>query len=357
MDEQLVDKLPPGGLGWIRETLSAHAPELTIPDFFPPAGGMMMVSMLRLSEAGIIFPLQDPRQLLEKITQAAESLEANLAPQMRALGALKSDGFDNLAIAARLTLALRAKGVCPTTLAGIDVLAEYVESTSRVQAVEKTAEDLSASHVQPFRLSADQLALAQTLAGFASYLDAAKACGLPDLSDPDFIEALKAQVSMLAAMPPPKLELSPVEIGMIADLDNIHRAFGEDALTPANVTRVNALLNAIAEMEVHMPADAEILAEKLIVTPALQHVRQGLKAFETGGAAIAASAAVSAPTVFGDLPIIAFIERAAALSSVLELTFGKPALLPCNDCLFPIDKISANLSQVTVPDLPLELVN
>ncbi|MEO1495184.1 MAG: hypothetical protein AAFV19_23825 [Pseudomonadota bacterium] len=182
-DEQLSGVLPADGPEWIRETLSEQAPGLMIPDFFPPAGGAMMVAMLRLSEAGILFPLQDPRKLHAAITQASASLEANLAPQMRLLGAQKSPGFDNMAIAARFTLALRAKGLCPTTLTGVDVLVDYAESMDRVAALEKTAADLVEAEVQPFKLSAGQLSLAQTLAGFASYFDAATSCGLPELSD------------------------------------------------------------------------------------------------------------------------------------------------------------------------------
>ena len=143
---------------------------------------------------------------------------------------------------------------------------------------------------------------------------------------------------------------------MIADLHNIIQAFGEDALTPEGVAQINALLELIGQMDFQMPGDATALSERLMVPPALQHVVMGLAAVRTGGAAIAASAAVSAPKVFGDLPIIEFMEMTTTLSSVLEMTFGKPALLPCNDCLFPINEIASSVAQVPVPDVPTHLM-
>lgn len=353
--EQLSDALPSGGPRWIKEALSAQAPGVTLPDHFPPAGGMMMIAMLRLAEAAPLFPLQNPRRLLAVLTQASASLEANLAPQMRALAALRSPGLERMAAAARLTLALRAKGVCPTTLTGIDVLTEYAESATRVKAAKRLARDVSETRIQPFTLPEPQLSLAQKLAGLASYTRAAISSGLPPLSDPAFIGALRAQVEMLADMPAPKLKISPEEIAVVADLDVILEAFGEDALSPEGVERVNALLNAIAKMKVGLQAEAAALSAHLMMTPALPHVLKGLEVVQTSGVAIAASAAVSAPRPFGDLPILQLMERIATLSSVLERILGKPALWSCNACLFPVDDIAASLVDVAVPSVPPEL--
>lgn len=355
-DEQLLDVLPAEGPAWIKETLSAQAPELTLPNVLPPAGGMMMVAMLRLSEAGTVFPLQKPRELLAMIEQATASYDAHLAPQIKALAEADGPGLRNMASVARFTLALRAKGICLTTLTEVDVLPDYADSARRVKAVLKFASDMSDTGLQPFKLSEGQLSLAQKLAWLASYKVSATLSGLPPLSDPRFIDALKSQVDMLAALPTPSSSLLPDQIRLIAELDVILEAFGEDALTSKGVARVNALLDALAKMKIAIPNDARSLADKLIETPAREHVSLGKDAVETAGAAIAASAAVSAPKTFGTAPILFHLERMTTLSEILEKALGKPSLGLCNACQFPIDDIAARLADVSVPEVPPELL-
>lgn len=336
-DEQLSEALPSGGPSWINGALLAQAEGMSIPDVLPPAGGTMMIAMLRLSAAATIFSLQDPPQLLAAVRQAAASLAENLAPQMRSLRAFQSQGLTNMAIAARLTLALRAKGICPTTLTDVDVRSEFAPSAPRVEAALHTAANLAGARVQPFKLSAPQLALAQQLAGMAFLSDAATISGLPSLNDPRLITSLKAQLEALAAMPVPPLVMPPEEIALISDLDAILDAFGEDALTPEGVARVNALLNAVAKMKVRLPAEAVDLSAQLQVTPDLPHVLKGLDAVRNSGAAIAASASTSASTAALVPPILYQMERMAALAEVLEKALGKSAFGLCNACLFPTE--------------------
>ena len=341
LDERLGQTLPPGGPSWIRATIQAQAPGVRLPAVLPPGGGAMMSAMLSLSAAAKVFPLNNTRRLLAELQQALSSLAHNILPQVQALSTINPVGLQRMALAARLTLALRAKGVCPMVLAKVDVNAQYAGGSAAVRAGFNYAATMPQMNVRPFALPAAQLRLAQHLSALAPL----GAAGMPPLSDPNLIARLKAQIRMLAAMPVPKLPVTPAMLAALADLDAIHQAFGLDATTPAGVARVNAMLRFVASLSLPMPTVAVNLTQSLSVTPKLPDVLTGMQTVSTAGASLAASLTTS----FKVPPIIPVLEMAATMSAIL------PKGVPCGVCNFPLDAVAQSLAQVPLPDAPADL--
>jgi len=343
LDEKLGETLPPGGPSWIRATIQAQAPAVRLPAVLPPGGGAMMSAMLSLSAAAKVFPLNDVRGLLAELQQAASSLAHNILPRVQTLSSIDPVGLQNMALAARLTLAMRAKGVCPMVLAKVDVNAKYAGSSAAIRAGFSYAATMPQMNVKPFALPSAQLRLAQSLSALAPL----GAAGMPPLTDPNLIANLKAQIRMLAAMPVPKLPVTPAMLAALADLDAIHEAFGADAMTSAGVARVNAMLRFVASLSLPMPAVAVDLTQKLSVTPQLPDVLTGMQTVSTAGASLAASLTTSLK-----MPaIIPTLEMASTLSSILS----KGVIGPCDACNFPLDAVAKSLAGVALPDAPAEL--
>ncbi len=348
IDAQLGEALPPGGMPWLSATLSAQAPGIAIPMFPPIGGSAVMTAMLQLSAAASMFPLNDLRALLAELQQAALSLAANLAPQMRPLMALPQPSLSNMALAARLTLDLRAKGICPMTLTQVNINAKYAASLPTYQGAMALSANFTAAKIPPFGLPLPQLQLAQSLAGMAAVGQPGP--GMPNISDPNFIAQFKAQMKALAALPLPKLKIPAALPGIMADLDVINEAFGEGAFTPGGIAQINAMLNIMASWKIPVPLPAANLSAQLDVTPALPDVLQGLQAAQSSGAAFAAAASASAS--FGVPPILGLMEQLSTLSALLTKDLKVPPFGPCNVCAFPIKDIAASLANVPIPEMP-----
>ncbi|MEM9247436.1 MAG: hypothetical protein AAGB05_01935 [Pseudomonadota bacterium] len=346
IDEQLGEALPPGGQSWLQATLSAQMPGFAFP-LFPSAGmSLMMTAALKLSVAATLFPLTDPRALLAQLQQAVLSMAQNLAPQMRPLLALPQPSLSNMALAARLTLALRAKGIDPMTLTGVNVNARFAATMPSYHAAMAISANFAGAAIPPFALPGPQLALAQNLATMAAV--GTPGPGMPALTDPNFISKLKAMMQMLAKMPMPQLKIPAALPAVMADLDVILEAFGEDALTQAGILRVNAMLNILASWQIPLPLPAAQLSAQLNATPPFPAVMSGMKMAASAGASFGASANLS----FGIPPILDLMELLATLSALLTKTLKAPPFCGNVACTLPLDDIAANLANVSVPEVP-----
>jgi hypothetical protein len=186
--------------------------------------------------------------------------------------------------------------------------------------------------------------------------EAAQSSGLPPLSSPDFMSALRSQLAMLNAMPMPQLPMPPAALmalaGQLADLDAIHAAFGPDALTPAGIARVNAMLKFFVKLGVPLPTLAMALNANLEVLPELPDVLKGMETVQTSGASLAASMNASLTGGLTIPPFLSLLESLGALIGVMSTQLKVPPVGPCAKCSGALDKIGAALPKVPFPDPP-----
>ncbi|MEM1431025.1 MAG: hypothetical protein AAGG09_16330 [Pseudomonadota bacterium] len=342
LDQQLAETLPPGGSAWIGAALSAQVPRA--PSVLPPGGGAMMSAMMQLSAAAPYFTLSDPGQLLAELQQAVSSAAYSVLPKMQALSGMNYAGLQNMALAARITLALRQKDVCPMTLAQVDMNAQYAGSSANVSAALNYAASIPQMNIPGYALPSAQLTLAQSLASLAPL----SGSGMPSLSDPHLIANLKGQIKMLAAMPMPKLSIPPEMLSVLSDIDAVYEAFGPDATSPSGVASVNAMLRWAASLRLPMPPISLNLADQLSVTPTLEDVSTGMETVQSAGASLAASASMS----FSPPPIMGLLEKLSTLSGLMTKSLGEG---PCLTCSFPMDAVMDNIANVPVPEAPANL--
>ncbi len=355
LDQELAHTLPPGGPGWITANLSAQAPKMAIPAVLPPGGGLAMTAMLRVSAAANAFPLTNPKALLAQLTLAIKSLQQFAMPRLQAVAHIPSPALQRMALAARLTLDMRQQGACPMIIADVDARAGLTNSVSRAQASVAFAAKMPSMRIPPFALPGPQLKLAQTLAAMAPLGGAAQAMGMPPMSDPNFMGALRAQMQMLAKMPmPPKLHLMALQelTGKIADLDVIEEAFGPGAMTPGGVSRVNAMLKYFTKLHLPMPPVALELKEQLDMTPAVPDVLKGMETVKSSGNALAVSASASASASAALPPIIPVMEALSTFGTILGKHTGKSPFGSCLTCSASLKDVTKSLDNVPLPKAP-----
>ncbi|MEX0348003.1 MAG: hypothetical protein AB3N15_01145 [Paracoccaceae bacterium] len=333
----------------LRATLAANAPNIQLPAILPPGGGGMLSMMVKLAAVAPVFPVTNPRMLMAYVQQAVASLAASVLPQAQALPAVQ---MQNMAIAARVTLALRAQGICPMALANVDASLAAQAGVANSQGTFSSAMGFAATlprlRMPPFALPGPKLDLAYQMAMTAQAANAPAAMGLPAMSDPNLTKALLSQLGVLSTIPTPALPIPLDELKAMAeqvqDLATIQEAFGPDATTPAGVARVNAMLSYMASLKIPMPLPAQSLQVQLDALPKIDDVAQGAQAASSGAMNIAASMSVPPPPV----PILPLLEELAALKE--KLTPG--ALTPCVKCNPVIGDIAASMANMRLPAPP-----
>ena len=338
---------------YMRATLNARAPHIRLPAVLPPGGGFMISMAAKLALIAPAFPLADPRGLLAHIQQAVLSLVANLLPAARAIPAISPRQLQNLKLAANMTLALRARGICPMALAGLDYSFETeLGSSDSSRGTCSTALNFAATlprlTLPPFALPLPKLQLARHLALMAPAATAPQAMGLPPISDPQLLKRLLSQLGILSTLPLPHLPLPLDELqallDKLSDLATIKKAFGEDALTPAGIGRINAMLQFIARMKIPMPLHLQDLQLQLDALPRIDDVSQGAQAAQNGAVNLAASMQVQVPPI----PILPYLDLLSQFGTSLP---GMP-LGPCGGCNFPIGPIQSGLASMPLPAPP-----
>lgn len=356
-DLKLAAMLPGmSGDAWMKATLAATAPHIQLPAILPSGGGGMMSMMMRLAVVAPMFPLTDVRRLVAEIQQAVTSLMAQVMPQAQALRGIPGPQLQNMALAARMTLALRAQGIYPMALANLDfsfaAQAGVASPQSRMTAALAFAARLPKITVAPFALPLPKVNLALTMAALAPMATAPQAMGLPPAPDPNLARMLMNQLAALSTVPMPPLPLPVDELLALAakleDLETIKLAFGEDALTPAGVARVNAMLRFMAQLRIPIPLPAVALQAKIDALPKIDDIKLGAQAAKGAGMNLAASMTAQVPPV----PILPLLEALAALSGVLQKALKVPPLGPCDACNFDIGAIQDSLSNMQLPPPP-----
>ncbi|MBO9435017.1 hypothetical protein J7394_12430 [Ruegeria sp. R13_0] len=338
---------------YLNATMNAKAPNIALPAILPSDGGGAISMMMSLAASG--FPLADPRALLAEIQQAVLSLAATVLPQAQAMPKMSSPQFQNIVLAARMTLALRAQGVCPMALAGLDYsyeaemqVGEAGGSRGTCSAALNFAASLPRITMPPFALPLPKIDLAKQLALLAPAASAPETLGLPPISDPNMISALMNQLAGLATVPVPNLPVSLDELQELADqlqdLATIEEAFGSDALTPSGIARIDAMLNYMAQLNVPVPLEMQALQMQLDALPEIEDITQGAQAAQSGAVNLAMSMSVQPPTV----PVLPTLQSLAKLGKSLPgLPFG-----PCDTCNFDIASIRDSLSGMQLPAPP-----
>ncbi|KIC45671.1 hypothetical protein RA28_08105 [Ruegeria sp. ANG-S4] len=338
---------------YLKATMAANAPNIALPPILPTDGGGAISLMMRLVATG--YPLTDPRALLAEVQQAVVSMAKNVLPQAQTIPKIPAPQMQNITLAAKMTLALRAQGVCPMALAGLDFsheakmeLGEAGGSRGTCSAALNFAAKLPRITMPPFALPLPKVNLARQLALMAPAATAPAAMGLPAVSDPNLMKTLMSQLAALSTIPIPNLPVSLEDLQAMADqlqdLATIQEAFGPDALTPAGIARINAMLSYIARLNIPVPLEAQSLQMQLDALPKIDDVTQGAQATQSGAMNLAASMSVQPPAV----PILPTLEALKKLAKSLP---GLP-LGPCDACNTDIGSIRDSLAGMQLPAPP-----
>lgn len=319
------------GAAWMNATLGAP---------LPLSGGPVLSLVMRLAAAGMIFPLLDPKKLILQIKQAVASLMAQAMQALAPFQAIPPMQLQNMTLAARLTLQLRAQGLCPMALARVDPSFSAALSLGdpgvRLQQAARFSASLKVQPLamQPFALPPAKLNLAMSMAAFAPLASAPAAMGLPPVTEPDFMKMAVNMIKAVAALPMMALDALGL-LDAAAKLDSIgviQEAFGMDALTPAGVARVNAMLAYVASLRIALPNPATLLMSQLGDLPDLENVRLGAATAKAAAPVMSASMSMKPPT----LAALPLLEAMAALNAVLSQLLGQSPLGACGSCQFKI---------------------
>ncbi|MCG7624343.1 MULTISPECIES: hypothetical protein [unclassified Epibacterium] len=334
-DLNLAEMLPQDQ-NWMAANIVAQAPNGTLPSDLPSGGGPVLALAARLAVPAALFPLDDLEALKEELTQAILSLEENVMAQTRSLPPqMPQPSYQHLALGAHMTLALRAQGLCPFEVMEMELnesaaLGDGGTSLAKQNATLQFASRLPKMRLPAFGLPPAQLKLATQLAGLAS---STAALNKPPLT-PAFIEQLKSQYKALQSFPVPRTK-TPLPILMalaaeMADLDVIHEAFGEDALTPAGQSRINAMYTHWAKKRIAVPLPAAELQSQFEMLPEVQDVLEGGRVTKSSGPGLMASMSTQMPPP----PVTPVLEVIAALGSVMTKLMRQKPFGACSACDF-----------------------
>ncbi|WP_299044398.1 hypothetical protein [uncultured Tateyamaria sp.] len=284
---------------------------------------MMMTA--QMSAVGSSFPMHDPRAVLEELKRTLRSLRAYLWPFGTSMLSIPRPHLASMTMAARMTLSLRAQGLCPMALSGVDMSYSNAMNLgcphTTLNAAIGVHAGLGTAQFPAFGMSMPQLNLAMTLAALAPLADAPMTLGLPAISDPGFGDAAMDLLSGLGGIPPLPFDISQLleHLTMISDLSAITEAFGPDAMSPAGIGRVQAMLNYMFGLRLPaLPSAALSLQPKLDMLPSMDNVLAGAAVAQNGANTFAASMRFN-PSLPVILPFLSVLD---ALKAMLGHAFG-----------------------------------
>ncbi|NIZ13964.1 hypothetical protein [Phaeobacter sp. HF9A] len=335
-DLNLAEMLPTDQ-NWMAANIVAQAPNGTLPSVLPAGGGPLLSLAMRLAVPASILPLDDIEALKAELTEAILSLEENVMANAPAIPMMPSPSYQNMALGAQMTLALRAQGLCPFEVMEVELseaprLGDSGTSIARQDATLQFASRLPKMRLPAFGLPPQQLALAMDMAALASTTAALEK---PPLT-PEYIEYLKRQFQALQQLPMPRMKTPlPLLMAMaaeMADLDVIQEAFGEDALTPNGQARINAMFTHWAKKRIPLPLPAAELQSQFELLPDVQDVLEGGRITKQAGPALMSS--YSTPVM--PPPITPLLEVIAALGSVMTKLMKQKPFGACSACNFSL---------------------
>ncbi|MEM8739985.1 MAG: hypothetical protein AAGE13_00705 [Pseudomonadota bacterium] len=327
---------------WMRMTLGAAAPQTPLPLALPFGAGPLMSATMRLSFCATMFPLGNLERLIAGIKQALASFAAGMVPMAVPLRALVTPDWLRLVEAARITLALRGLGLCPLALSGVDgqfVLRDGLDNPRDVYTNGmRLAARLSMGRLPAFALSPAQVQLAAHFAASAHLPSAHESLGLPPVNDPAFPSAAAALLAALSRLPMPHLPMSLADMldlaGILEGLEAIHLAFGEDALTPAGINRINLMLRYCTRLDLPRLGAGLAVQGQINMLPPFDMIESGATGLNGAAFNIASTMGWQVP----DLPIGPLFDALSALAAVLERLMGQSPFGGCGVCDFPIER-------------------
>ena len=318
------------GQAWIHSQMSAAMPG--VPFFGMPR---LMNITAQMSALGGSFPLTNPAALIADLKRTLRSMSLHLMPFITSAQAMPSLHLANMVGAARMTLSLRAAGLCPMALSGVDMSFSHGEGLGNPRATFNAAVSagtgFGGASFPAFGLPFPKLNLAMSLAALAPLATAPQTLGLPAISDPNFAAMAMGLLSGLMSVPAMPLDLSSLisDLTRLADLSAIQQAFGPDAMSAAGVGRVQNMLNFMGRLRLPaLPSTAMSLQAKLGILPSMDAVRTGAEVVRSGAASFAASMRFN-PGIPVILPFLSLLD---ALKQVLADALGTVPGAACPAC-------------------------
>ena len=332
-DLRMNAKLPSmSSQAWLHSTLSAVRPGIPM---VPNGGPPLMALTARVGAVSGSFPTMNPQALLMELKRTLKSMAVRLMPFNAAAARIPKPQMTNMVMAARLTLGLRAQGLCPMALSQVDMSFSQSQNLGNPTATLKAAiganARLGATGVPPFALPLSKLNLAMSMAALAPLASLPATSGLPPVSDPNFTSMAMSMLSGLSSLPAMPIDPTALlnDLMRLSDLSAIEQAFGADAMTPAGVLRVQNMLNFVGRLNLpQVPPVALALQPKLDMLPSMDAVMAGAQV-----------AKMNAPTFASALrftpglpPILPLLEAINAFRAVLADALGAPPAGACGTC-------------------------
>jgi hypothetical protein len=288
--------------------IAAGVQAIRLPDV--TLGGPLANLAMGLQVAGGTFRIDDIPTLEAQMRQAAQSIQSNVLPRIGMLARVQVRPLVNLAIIARLLLDLRARGIDPLDASTLPPPPANLSSTLAM------------------RLTPPQLRMARLAVGLPPLLQLAETLRVP-LGDQSAASAMRNRLEALARVQPPPLPLPmPLLLRLAFVLDSlatIREAFGPDAMTPAGLNRIAALLQPYMRLSLPIPMPVLALNEQLATLPPVPPIKAGTDLRNTASSAFFA---MTPPR----LAIAPFLNVLMALNLSLANLLRRPVLDQCAAC-------------------------
>ena len=300
----------------------------------PPMPPAMMGKMANLAALAHLLPLEDIGALMEELREMIAALAENVQPVLSQAAHLPKKPMMNMVLAARMTLSMRAQGLCPMDMSGLD--STFAQTNGLQPHPGKMSATMSAARgmgrMPRFALPIPMQTMAMTLASLGPLESIPTSLALPPISSSQFSGAAMALLAQLARIPPLPIDASKMlaELSQLTDLAAIQQAFGENAMTPAGVARVQAMLNYMSKLPLPpVPPMALALQPKLDMLPPLPAVEAGARVASLNVQTFNQAASLSPPRV----PILSPLMALNALKNVLADILGVEPHSGCAVCL------------------------
>ncbi|WP_299722453.1 hypothetical protein [uncultured Tateyamaria sp.] len=300
----------------------------------PPKPPALMGKMASLSSLAALLPLTDIAALMQELQEMVSSLAENVQPVLSAAAYMPKKPMFNMVMAARMTLSMRAQGLCPMDLSGLD--STFAQAEGLPPAPGKFNATMGAVRgmgpIPKFALPIPMQTMAMTLASLGPLETIPTSLAMPPVSSTSFAGAAMALLAKLATLPPLPIDASKLlsELATLTDLAAIQAAFGEGAMTTAGVGKVQAMLNYMARLPLPpIPPLALGLQPKLDMLPPLPAVEAGARVASLNVQTFNQTMSLSPPRV----PILTPLMALNALKNVLADILGVEPHSGCPVCM------------------------
>ncbi len=300
----------------------------------PPKPPALMGRMASLSSLAAFLPLTDIAALMAELQQLVSELAQNVQPVLSQAAYMPKKPMLNMVMAARMTLSMRAQGLCPMDLSGLDSTFAQAEGLpphpGKMNATMSAVRGMGP--IPRFALPIPMQSMAMTLASLAPLETIPTSLSMPPISSSKFGGAAMAMLAQLARIPPLPIDASKLlsELARLTDLAAIQAAFGEGAMTTTGVGKVQAMLNYMSRLPMPpIPPMALGLQPKLDMLPPLPAVEAGARIASLNVQTFNQTYSLSPPRV----PILSPLMALNALKNVLADILGVKPHQGCPVCM------------------------